>query len=67
MDRHARWLVEIATAGLAAVLLSVTGGAVWAAAGVDRAVQEIEHVSAQRDAWVRARAGTGRGGHPGRA
>jgi hypothetical protein len=54
MDRRARWLVGIATAGLAAVLLSVTGGAVWAAAGVDRAVREIEHISAQRGAWSRA-------------
>jgi diguanylate cyclase (GGDEF)-like protein len=54
MDRRARWLVLVATACLAAVLLSVTGGAIWAAAGVDRAVQEIEHISAQRDAWVRA-------------
>jgi diguanylate cyclase (GGDEF)-like protein len=47
-------LVPVATAGLVAVLLSVTGGAAWAAAGVDQAVQEIEHVSAQRDAWVHA-------------
>jgi diguanylate cyclase len=47
-------LVRIATAGLVAVLISVTGGAVWAAAGVDEAVREIEHVSGQSDAWVQA-------------
>jgi diguanylate cyclase len=47
-------LVRVATASLVAVLLCVTGGAVWAAAGVDRAVQEIEHLSTQGDAWVQA-------------
>jgi diguanylate cyclase len=54
VDGRARWLVRAATAGLAAVLLGVTGGAVWAAARVDQAVQEIEHVSAQSDAWIQA-------------
>jgi diguanylate cyclase (GGDEF)-like protein len=47
-------LVRVATASLVAVLLCVTGGAVWAAAGVDQAVQEIEHLSAQGDAWIQA-------------
>jgi diguanylate cyclase (GGDEF)-like protein len=47
-------LVRMATVGLVAVLLTVTGGAVWAAATVDRAVQEIEHISVQHDAWVQA-------------
>jgi diguanylate cyclase (GGDEF)-like protein len=54
VDTRSRMLVRVATAGLVAVLLSVTGGTVWAAANVDRAVQEIEHISAQHDAWVHA-------------
>ena len=53
-DAWSRVLVRVATAGLVAVLVSVTGGAVWAAAGVDAAVQEIEHISGQSDAWVQA-------------
>jgi predicted NUDIX family NTP pyrophosphohydrolase len=47
-------LVRAATAGLVAVLVSVTGGAVWAAAGVDEAVQEIEQISSRADAWAQA-------------
>jgi diguanylate cyclase len=47
-------LVRVATASLVTVLSCVTGGAVWAAAGVDQAVQEIEHLNAQGDAWVQA-------------
>jgi diguanylate cyclase (GGDEF)-like protein len=54
VDARSRVLVRVATAGLVAVLVSVTGGAVWAAAGVDQAVQEIEHISGQSDAWVQA-------------
>ena len=53
VDARSRVLVRVATVGLVAVLISVTGGAVWAAAGVDEAVQEIEHISGQGDAWVR--------------
>jgi diguanylate cyclase (GGDEF)-like protein len=60
VDGRARWLVRAATAGLAAVLLGVTGGAVWAAARVDQAVQEIEHISAQSDAWIQASREVGR-------
>jgi diguanylate cyclase (GGDEF)-like protein len=47
-------LLRVATVGLVAVLISVTGGAMWAAAAVDAAVQEIEHLSGQGDAWARA-------------
>jgi diguanylate cyclase (GGDEF)-like protein len=50
-----RWLVSVASAGLAAVLLGLTGGAVWAAAAVDRAVRQVQGISAQRDAWVEVR------------
>ena len=50
-----RWLVPVAGAGLAAVLLGLTGGAVWAAAAVDRAVRQVQGISAQRDAWVEVR------------
>jgi diguanylate cyclase (GGDEF)-like protein len=53
VDARSRVLVRVATVGLVAVLGGVIGGAVWAAAGVDAAVQEIEHISAQGDAWVR--------------
>src|SRR6266511_4032856 len=60
VDGRARWLVRAATAGLAAVLLGVTGGAVWAAARVDQAVQEIEHISAQSNAWIQASREVGR-------
>jgi len=52
---RARWLLPAATAGLAAVLLGLTAAAVWAAASADRAVREVQHLSAQRDAWVEAR------------
>jgi diguanylate cyclase len=54
VDVRSRVLLRVATAGLVAVLISVTGGAMWAAAAVDAAVQEIEHVSGQGDAWARA-------------
>jgi hypothetical protein len=54
VDARSRVLVRMATVGLVAVLLTVTGGAVWAAATVDQAVQEIEHISVQHDAWVQA-------------
>jgi diguanylate cyclase (GGDEF)-like protein len=54
VDVRSRVLVRVATVGLVAVLVSVTGGAVWAAAGVDETVQEIEHISTQADAWVEA-------------
>jgi diguanylate cyclase len=54
VDARSRVLVRAATAGLVAVLVSVTGGAVWAAAGVDEAVQEIEQTSRQADAWIQA-------------
>ncbi|HEV3504434.1 MAG TPA: EAL domain-containing protein, partial [Actinomycetes bacterium] len=36
-------------------LLGLTGGAVWAAAAVDRAVRQGQAISAQRDAWVEVR------------
>jgi diguanylate cyclase len=52
---RARWLIPAATAGLAVVLLGLTAAAVWAAASADRAVREVQHLSAQRDAWVEAR------------
>jgi diguanylate cyclase len=55
VDGRARWLVRAATAGLAVVLLGLTAAAVWAAASVDQAVREVQHLSAQRDAWVEAR------------
>ena len=55
MDRRARWLVRAATAGLAVVLLGLTAAAVWAAASADQAVREVQHLSAQRDAWVEVR------------
>ena len=55
MDGRARWLIPAATAGLAAVLLGLTAAAVWAAASADRAVREVQHLSAQRDAWVEVR------------
>ena len=47
-------LLRVATAALVAVLIGVTGGAIWAAEAVDAAAQEIEHVNGQGDAWVRA-------------
>ena len=47
VDARGRVLVRVATVGLVAVLTGVMGGAVWAAAGVDAAVQEIEHISGQ--------------------
>ena len=53
--RRLGWLVPLASAGLAAVLLTLTGGAVWAAAAVDRAVRQVQGISAQRDAWVEIR------------
>jgi diguanylate cyclase len=55
VDSRARWLVPAATAGLAAVLLGLTAAAVWAAASADRAVREVQRISAQRDAWVEVR------------
>jgi diguanylate cyclase (GGDEF)-like protein len=55
LDGRARWLVPAATAGLALVLLGLTAAAVWAAASADRAVREVQHLSAQRDAWVEVR------------
>jgi EAL domain-containing protein (putative c-di-GMP-specific phosphodiesterase class I) len=42
-------------AGLAAVLVGLTGGAIWAAAAVDRSAREVQGTSAQRDAWAEAR------------
>jgi diguanylate cyclase (GGDEF)-like protein len=48
-------VVPIASAGLAAVLVGLAGGAVWAAAAVDRAVRQVQGISAQRDAWVEVR------------
>jgi diguanylate cyclase (GGDEF)-like protein len=58
-DGHAtgriRWLVPVAGAGLAVVLLGLTSAAVWAAAAVDRAVRQVQGISAQRDAWVEVR------------
>jgi diguanylate cyclase len=53
--RRLGWLVPLAGAGLAAVLLALTGGAVWAAAAVDRAVRQVQAISTQRDAWVEIR------------
>ncbi len=50
-----RWLVPVASAGLAAVLVGLTGAAVWAATTVDRAVRHVQGISAQRDAWVEVR------------
>ena len=55
MHGRARWLIPAATAGLATVLLGLTAAAVWAAASADRAVREVQHLSAQRDAWVEVR------------
>jgi predicted signal transduction protein with EAL and GGDEF domain len=55
VDGRARWLVRAATAGLAVVLLGLTAAAVWAAASVDHAVREVQHLSVQRVAWVEAR------------
>ena len=55
VDPRSRVLIWMATAGLAAVLLGSTAAAVWAAAGVDRAVRQVEHISAHRDAWAQAR------------
>jgi diguanylate cyclase len=55
VDGRARWLVPAATAGLAVVLLGLTAAAVWAASSVDRAVRDVQRLSAQRDAWVEAR------------
>jgi diguanylate cyclase (GGDEF)-like protein len=55
VDGRARWLLPAATGGMAAVLLGLTAAAVWAAASTDRAVREVQHLSAQRDAWVEAR------------
>jgi diguanylate cyclase len=52
---RARWLLPAATAGLAVVLLGLTGSAVLAAASADRAVREVQRISAQRDAWVEVR------------
>jgi diguanylate cyclase len=52
---RARWLLPAATAGLAVVLLGLTGSAALAAASTDRAVREVQRLSAQRDAWVEAR------------
>jgi diguanylate cyclase (GGDEF)-like protein len=48
-------LVPVASAGLAAVLVGLTGAAVWAATTVDRAVRHVQGISAQRDAWVEVR------------
>jgi diguanylate cyclase (GGDEF)-like protein len=55
VDGRARWLIPAATAGLATVLLGLTAAAVRAAASADQAVREVQHLSAQRDAWVEAR------------
>jgi diguanylate cyclase (GGDEF)-like protein len=52
---QSRWLVPVVAAGLAAVLVGLTGGAIWAAAAVDRSAREVQGISAQRDAWVEAR------------
>ena len=52
VDARSRVLVRVATVGLGAVLTGVIGGAVWAAAGVDTAVQEIEAIRGQGDAWI---------------
>ena len=41
MDGRARWLIPVATVGLAAVLLGLTAAAVWAAASADRVVREV--------------------------
>jgi diguanylate cyclase (GGDEF)-like protein len=49
------WLVPVVTAGLAAVLVGLTGGAVWAAAAVDRSARKVQGLSAQRDAWAEVR------------
>jgi diguanylate cyclase len=50
-----RWLVPVASGGLAAVLVGLTGAAMWAATTVDRAVRQVQGISAQRDAWVEVR------------
>jgi diguanylate cyclase (GGDEF)-like protein len=54
-DGRIRWLVPVAAAGLAVVLVGLTGGAVWAAAAVDRSAREVQGISAQRDAWAEVR------------
>jgi diguanylate cyclase (GGDEF)-like protein len=55
VDRRGRWLVRVATAGLAVVLLGLTGAAVLTAASVDDAVQRLQRISGERDAWVEVR------------
>jgi hypothetical protein len=60
VDARSRVLLRMATVGLVAVLGGVIGGAVWAAASVDAAVQEIEHISGQGDAWVQVDGELGR-------
>jgi diguanylate cyclase (GGDEF)-like protein len=52
---RARWLVPVVAGGLAAVLVGLTGGAIWAAAAVDRSAREVQGISAQRDAWAEVR------------
>jgi diguanylate cyclase (GGDEF)-like protein len=54
VDARSRVLVRVATVGLVAVLAGVTGGAAWAAANVDHAVEKIEQTSARGDAWIQA-------------
>jgi diguanylate cyclase len=53
--RRGGWLVPVAAAGLAVVLLGLTGAAVWAEISIDRAVRQVERFSGQRDAWVDVR------------
>jgi diguanylate cyclase (GGDEF)-like protein len=55
VDRRGRWLVRVATAGLAVVLLGLTGAAVLTAASVDDAVRRLQRISGERDAWVEVR------------
>jgi diguanylate cyclase (GGDEF)-like protein len=55
-------MVRAATAGLAGVLLGLTGAAVWQLASVDRALQGAQRIGHQRDAWARAREGAAAAG-----
>jgi predicted signal transduction protein with EAL and GGDEF domain len=51
------------------VLLGLTVAAAWAAASADRAVREVQHLSAQRGAWEELKAlgcDTAQGYHLGR-
>ncbi len=55
MDARTRLMIRAATAGLAGVLVGLTGAALWQLASVDHALSDVQKVSFQRDTWQQAR------------